>query len=493
MLAASPTALPLALLCLVLTLAPSSTDARATPHPAAAPGVPINIMRRANVQRSLEDLGSWAQRNKQNTEAKYGMKSNKGKRANGMNLLTNFEFDSTYFGSVAVGTPPTPFDVILDTGSSDLWLASGTGSDSRATKDITLFEPTSSSSFTDLGKEFQIQYGSGSAQGVLGSDQVQFAGFQIGQTFGLVNQTTQSLLTAPMSGLMGLAFQSIAASGATPFWQSLVETSGALDSPLFAFQLTRFTNDSSAQKTEPGGTFTLGAVNNSLFTGDIDYQDIPNGAPGYWIQELSAMKVNGQSISLPSGSAAWAAIDTGTTGVGCPSDVLASIFAAVPNSAPGTGQFEGYYTFPCSTSVSLTVTWGSSSNAWTISPDDFILQEIDTQGTCVGAFFEVDSSGTTAPAFIFGDTFLKNVYSVYRASPASVGFATLSSTAINANGVDAAAPSATIGTGVTSVTPSTSGSSGTSGNSNTNGAQHGIQMSGAVLFSLLVGAACVLL
>lgn len=57
------------------------------------------------------------------------------------------------------------------------------------------------------------------------------------------------------------------------------------------------------------------------------------------------MKVNGQSISLPSGSAAWAAIDTGTTGVGCPSDVLASIFAAVPNSAPGTGQFEGYYTF----------------------------------------------------------------------------------------------------------------------------------------------------
>lgn len=86
---------------------------------------------------------------------------------------------------------------------------------------------------------------------------------------------------------MGLGFQTIAASGATPFWQSLAETSGALDESLFAFHITRFTNDSNANSQEAGGTFTLGATNSSLFTGDIDYQDIPDGAPGYWIQELT--------------------------------------------------------------------------------------------------------------------------------------------------------------------------------------------------------------
>ena len=86
---------------------------------------------------------------------------------------------------------------------------------------------------------------------------------------------------------MGLGFQTIASSGATPFWQSLAETDGALDSPLFAFQITRFTNDTNAAELEAGGTFTLGAVNSSLYTGDIDYQDIPDGAPGYWIQELT--------------------------------------------------------------------------------------------------------------------------------------------------------------------------------------------------------------
>ena len=97
---------------------------------------------------------------------------------------------------------------------------------------------------------------------------------------------------------MGMAFQSLAASGATPFWESLAETSGTLDSPLFAFQLTRFSNDTNAANLEPGGTFTLGATNSSLFTGDIDFQDIPSGAPGYWIQQLAGGFCVYQGLSL---------------------------------------------------------------------------------------------------------------------------------------------------------------------------------------------------
>lgn len=44
------------------------------------------------------------------------------------------------------------------------------------------------------------------------------------------------------------------------------------------------------------------------------------------------MTVNGKAIALPSGSNAYAVIDSGTTGVVVPDDVLAAIFAAVPNS-----------------------------------------------------------------------------------------------------------------------------------------------------------------
>ena len=103
---------------------------------------------------------------------------------------------------------------------------------------------------------------------------------------GVVTQET-GVLTAPVSGLMGLGFQTIASSGATPFWEALASSNGTLDQPLMAFQLTRFLDVRNVQELEPGGTFNLGAVNTSLFTGDIDYQDIPDGQEGFWLQEIT--------------------------------------------------------------------------------------------------------------------------------------------------------------------------------------------------------------
>ena len=144
---------------------------------------------------------------------------------------------------------------------------------------------------------------------------------------------------------MGLAFSTLATSGATPFWEAIADTQGALTSPLMAVQLTRFTNASRAATLEPGGTFTLGATNSTLFTGDVDFQDIPSGSPGYWMLEMSGLTVDGTNIALPSGSGSWAAIDTGTTGIGGPSDVLISLYGAIPGASRGTGQYQGYYIY----------------------------------------------------------------------------------------------------------------------------------------------------
>lgn len=50
-------------------------------------------------------------------------------------------------------------------------------------------------------------------------------------------------------------------------------------------------------------------------------------------------------MNLPSGSASYAAIDTGTTLVGGPASEVAEMFAQIPGSQPGTGNFNGYYTY----------------------------------------------------------------------------------------------------------------------------------------------------
>ena len=54
----------------------------------------------------------------------------------------------------------------------------------------------------------------------------------------------------------------------------------------------------------------------------------------------------------------------------------------------------------------------------------------------------------------------KNVYSVYRYQPASVGFAALSQSALSMNGVNGPPPTATIGSVTASVTASGNSTSG---------------------------------
>ena len=106
--------------------------------------------------------------------------------------------------------PSSLTNVILSRWISDLWLAtSTTGSTSSGggvtgSNSISLYNPgctsiffhimiviscytlVASSSFSDLNTPFQIQYGSGAAEGTLGKDTVQFSGFQVtGQTFGV--------------------------------------------------------------------------------------------------------------------------------------------------------------------------------------------------------------------------------------------------------------------------------------------------------------------
>lgn len=101
-----------------------------------------------------------------------------------------------------------------------------------------------------------------------------------------MSDTTANFLQPPVSGLLGLGFDTIAQSRATPFWQTLAE-GNQLTTPEMSFWFTRFVDDPTARATEPGGVFTLGGTNSSLFTGNIDFLDITGGASvGFWLLPL---------------------------------------------------------------------------------------------------------------------------------------------------------------------------------------------------------------
>ncbi|ESK94875.1 aspartic peptidase a1 [Moniliophthora roreri MCA 2997] len=426
----------------LLLLVASSTSALVPPRsPSSREAIPLR--RRAPSPRSYDEWGAWAKKNKAAVEAKYSVAPAQRKRSTGTNLLVNQNADSSFYGSIAVGTPAVSYDVILDTGSSDLWLADEAACQSSSCDNIATFRASASSTFKNTSTPFSITYGSGFASGTLGSDTVQMAGFSVSnQIFAVCDNVDQGLLTYPVSGLMGLAFETIASSEATPFWEALVK-GGAWDEPLMTFQLTRYGNDSRAETLEPGGSFTMGFTNNTLYTGDIDYHDIPGGQGTYWIQEISALSIQGNSISIPSGSEAYAAIDTGTTLIAGPSQYVEQIYSNIPGSRPGTGDYDGYYLYPCDTTVSTTIAFGGQT--WSISNADFQVTQVNNE-YCLGPFFSLTrSSGSGTPSWIIGDTFLKNVYSVFRYSPPSVGFAQLSANSLSMDGANGEVPTPTIG------------------------------------------------
>ncbi|KAG2365371.1 aspartic peptidase domain-containing protein [Suillus spraguei] len=401
----------------------------------AAPQPDAGVIHVPIVKRSQTDRVANLPKAVEALRTKYGYQHTNAKRGNTATVpITDEENDSSYSAIVSIGTPPQSFDVVLDTGSSDLWVATSSctyceSPNSCTNCASTQFTTSKSSTFRSSGSSLQITYGSGAVEGDPAQDTVTFGGFTVNQQELLaVSEITSGLLDGVLSGIMGLGFNTISALNATPFWQALYNAN-QLSQPLFSFYLERYINDAS-MNTAPGGTLTLGGTNSSLYQGSIEYLSLA-GSPSYWLLNVNSLSVQGKTVSV--GSSSLAAIDTGTTLIAAPSAVTTDIWAAVPGSIALTGEYAGLYAFACSTSVTVTISFGGS--AWTIDPADMNIGSVSssvsgtTSEMCAGGIFDIGTSigsGSDVPTWVVGDTFLKNVYSVFRADPAAVGFAQLS-------------------------------------------------------------------
>jgi len=242
---------------------------------------------------------------------------------------------------------------------------------------------------------------------------------------------------------MGLAFQGLASTNALPFWQALVNN-GQWTSPEMSVWLTRFLNDNSAQAEEPGGILTFGGTNSTLFQGNVEFLNMPNGGlQGFWLLQMNSLTVQGNNVQITTGASANSAIDTGTTLIGGPTTDVQKIWAQVPGATPMGSDMAGFFSFPCKTNVQVSISFGGQ--LWPINSADMNLGTAGSGGQCVGGIFDL-SAGSNAgggegnPNWVVGDTFLKNVYTVFRSAPPSVGFAQLSDAAGGSSGTPGLGP-----------------------------------------------------
>ncbi|XP_006460688.1 hypothetical protein AGABI2DRAFT_192307 [Agaricus bisporus var. bisporus H97] len=426
-------------------------DVRADP-------VHIDLVKRAPLNHDAAYYHNVAE----GVRAKYGYSMTRRgvhgvvQRASTGNLpILNQNRDASYLGAVTVGTPPQTFDVVLDTGSSDLWIADTSCRTCPTSARLYDASKSSSNQPSANGQTTTIRYGSGQVSGSVAQDTVSMAGFTIpSQTFLQADEVSRSLVDSELSGIMGLAFDTISSTRSTPFWQALAQN-GELATQEMGFWLTRAGNVQGSNSVVPGGVFTLGGINSTFINGDIDFVDlVADPQPSFWLLPLTDAIVQGQSIQI---SAGLSAIDTGTTLIGGPTDEVTRIWSAVPGSQEVGPDMPGFWTFPCDTQIEVSLSFGSKS--WSINPSDMNLGATDTQGRrCVGGVFDlglgsnIESGNSGNPQWVIGDVFLKNVYSVFRASPPSIGFAQLSEAAGGSGPGSTATGSGGAGTGSSDAT-----------------------------------------
>ncbi|KAH9951584.1 endopeptidase [Amylocystis lapponica] len=318
--------------------------------------------------------------------------------------LSNF-MNAQYFAEITLGTPPQNFKVILDTGSSNLWVPS-TKCTSIACFLHTKYDSSSSSTYKANGSEFSIQYGSGSMEGFISQDTMTIGDITIkGLDFAeATKEPGLAFAFGKFDGILGLAYDTISVNHVVPPFYKMINQK-LVDSPVFSFRL--------GSSEEDGGEAIFGGVDVTAYTGEIDY--VPVRRKAYWEVELEKVALGDDELEL---SNTGAAIDTGTSLIALPTDM-----AEMLNTQIGAQRsWNGQYTVDCAKVPDLPdLTFTFNGKPYPLKGTDYILE---VQGTCMSAFTGLDINMPDGGSlWIVGDVFLRRYYTVYDAGKDAVGFA----------------------------------------------------------------------
>ncbi|PIL33907.1 transporter [Ganoderma sinense ZZ0214-1] len=316
--------------------------------------------------------------------------------------LTDQENDLLWTGQIEIGTNKQKFTVDFDTGSSDLWVpsksCSSCGSHAK-------YNPSHSGK--KQSGSFSISYGDGStASGTPYTDTVTVGGVKAtGQYLAAVTSESSQFQSDPSDGLLGLAFPAISNLQHDPFFFTAISQQTAPEGR-FGFKLA-----------SSGSELFIGGTNANLYSSDIEYHTI-SSSNGFWQIGGASVSVSGQSVA----DSFDTIIDSGSTIITAPSAAASSFWQNVYGAAV-YDQTQGLWSYPCSSPPQVSFNWGGQD--WAISAEAMSLGETQQgSGTCVGAISGGDL-GLGDNVWLLGDTFMKNVYTVFSVDDNGVGFASL--------------------------------------------------------------------
>jgi saccharopepsin len=318
--------------------------------------------------------------------------------------LSNF-MNAQYYSEVTLGTPAQTFKVVLDTGSSNLWVPSAKCT-SIACFLHTKYDSSASSTHKPNGTDFAIKYGSGAMEGFVSRDHLQIGDLTIKDLLfaEAVKEPGLAFAFGKFDGILGLAYDTISVNNIPPPFYEMINQ-GLIDEPIFSFRLGSSESD--------GGDAVFGGIDSNAYTGKISY--VPVRRQAYWEVELQKVSFGDDELELEN---TGAAIDTGTSLIVLPVDIAEMLNAQIGAKKSWNGQYQ----VDCAKVPQLPdLSFYFDGQRYPLKGSDYVL---DVQGTCISSFTGMDLNiPGSGSLWIIGDVFLRRYFTVYDLGRHAIGFA----------------------------------------------------------------------
>ncbi|KAH7929963.1 acid protease [Leucogyrophana mollusca] len=317
--------------------------------------------------------------------------------------VTN-EANLEYLGKVDVGGHE--FTLILDTGSSDLWVSGN--------QKLKVTNQTNTN--------VNLTYGIGSVSGNVAYGAVAFGGYHVNnQAFLNVDKTNEQ----NGQGILGLGFNSLSTIEknvndrmAQPIMANIFSQNPST-SNFVALALER----SHDKEDTSGGVLSIGQYDPrfSNVSQTPKYPISPSDSTR-WTIALNGMHVNGKNIGLKStvpgakSDTAVALIDSGTSLAYVPSDVVDAIYGSINGAVHVKQDGQDTWFVPCLSQANVSFTFGNETfalNPLELTSPVTITEQGKQYTVCLNAFRPPLTETGNQLDFLLGDIFMRNVYSVF--------------------------------------------------------------------------------
>jgi len=327
---------------------------------------------------------------------------------------------SDLYGVLRVGVPPQEFTVAVDTGSGNILLPSkkcpsmacmahrAYDDAMSATSKPLAFLASNASLPEDGARDVaKVHVGTGSASGFFTTDSV-----CIGADADLcvptaiieaTDMTPEPFNLVTFDGILGIGLPEASLDKRFNFLGNLAEKK-ALRNDRFAVWLSKPADDKDSE-------MTLGGFDASKLGSEVMWSPVQNlhgdTASGFWEVKVHDVAVNGMKMGTCPQGGCRAALDTGTSVIAGPTEIINSILLEL-NVADDCANYE---TLP---------KFGFHIDHFVLNIDasDYIKK---TEDSCIHQLQALDIPPPKGPVILLGDPFLRRYYTIYDRDSLQVG------------------------------------------------------------------------